>query len=376
MNEVFFFGTLRDRELLSVVLGREVRDDTLIPACAPGHAALCICDEAYPHLAEKAGQAADGVLALDLSQDDRARLSFFEAEEYDLHPIKVETSQGARETRFFGTTAKANGHDRPWDFSAWQREDKPVAIEATRELMAHYGRIGVDEIDSLWRGIMTRARMRVRAKRTAPVSGPLRSPHSPEDIEQISIDRPYIAHFAVEEHVVRYRRFDGEWSRPIHRAAWMSGDAVTLLPYDPVRDEVLLIEQFRATMHARGDANPWGIETVAGRIDLELDAEQSARREAMEEAGLEIGRIERITGYYPTPGVAAEHITALVGEADLAGAGGLFGLASEDEDIRAFTVGLDKAMAGVASGEIDNAPVILSLFWLHANRDRLRALWT
>jgi 8-oxo-dGTP pyrophosphatase MutT (NUDIX family) len=106
-----------------------------------------------------------------------------------------------------------------------------------------------------------------------------------------------------------------------------------------------------------------------------MDAESAARREAREEAGLELGRMEPVAAYYTTPGYAAERVTSFVGEADLGAAGGLFGVAHEHEDIRAFAVPLDEALAAVAQGEVDNAPAVLTLFWLAGNRDRLRAAW-
>jgi nudix-type nucleoside diphosphatase (YffH/AdpP family) len=114
---------------------------------------------------------------------------------------------------------------------------------------------------------------------------------------------------------------------------------------------------------------------VAGRCDALEPPEATARREALEEAGLTLGRLERIAAYYPSPGIISEFITAFVGEADLSAAGGLHGLPDEHEDIRAVVVPLDAALAAVASGEIDNAPLILSLLWLARHQDRLRREW-
>jgi ADP-ribose pyrophosphatase len=114
---------------------------------------------------------------------------------------------------------------------------------------------------------------------------------------------------------------------------------------------------------------------VAGRCDRAEAPETTARREAEEEAGLTLGRLERMTGYYPSPGIMSEYITAFVGEADLSGAGGTHGLPEEDEDILSLVVPRADALAAVASGEINCAPLILSLLWLDANAARLRADW-
>ena len=180
----------------------------------------------------------------------------------------------------------------------------------------------------------------------------------------------------MEEHRLRHRRFDGATSDTLDRAVFTSGDAVTVLPFDPRAGTVLLIEQFRTAPVARRDPQPWCLETVAGRCDRPEPPEATARREAREEAGLEVGRLERIAAYYPSPGIVAEFITAFVAEADLAAAGGVHGLAEEHEDIRVLVVPLDAAVAAVESGEVRNAPLMLSLLWLDRHAARLRAAWT
>ena len=115
---------------------------------------------------------------------------------------------------------------------------------------------------------------------------------------------------------------------------------------------------------------------MAGRCDVTEPPEATARREAREEAGLELGRIERIAAFYPSPGIVAEHITSFVAEADLGGAGGLHGLAEEHEDIRALVVPLEAALAAVETGEINTSPLMVSLLWLARHAERLRAAWS
>jgi nudix-type nucleoside diphosphatase (YffH/AdpP family) len=191
----------------------------------------------------------------------------------------------------------------------------------------------------------------------------------------MSLTRGYTSFLAVQELRLRHRRFDGGWTGELDRSVVAWGDAVSVLPYDPGRDRVLLIEQFRPAPMARGDRNPWCIEVIAGRVDAAETPEQTARREAAEEAGLTLGRIAGIAGYYPSPGLACEHLTAFVGEADLAGAGGLHGLAREGEDIRTMVLGFDEAMAAVEAGAVNTAIALVSLLWLAANRQRLRDEW-
>ena len=186
--------------------------------------------------------------------------------------------------------------------------------------------------------------------------------------------QPYARFFAVEEYDLRFRRFDGSLSDSVNRAAFVMGDAVTVLPYDPVRDRVLLVEQFRAGPFVRGDAECWSLEAIAGRIDPGEAPEDAARREAVEEAGLSLGALERVASYYPTPGAVTEYIYSYVALVDLPeGAAGVFGVEGEAEDIRGHLVGFDRLMALVASGEVNNAPLVMTALWLQRERGRLRA---
>lgn len=375
MTDLFFFGSLRDAQLLERVLGRAVDPACIVAATAPGRLACALEEQAYPYLAEMPGSWAEGVVVTGLNADDMDRLEYYEEAEYGLAPLDVECGGQMRRVQYFHSTPKVTPRTQPWDFAAWQRDEKAVAIEAAIELMAHKDVVPVEQMDTIWPGIMIRARMRARARAETPVTGTLRADRAPGDVVSERVGRPYTAYFALEQHRLRHRRFDGTMSEPVERTVLTSGDAVTIVPFDPATGQVMLIEQFRAPMFARGDACPWGIEAIAGRIDQENDAEACARREAEEEGGIALGAVEAVAQYYSTPGIASEHITSFVGHAKLAGEGGVFGVAHEHEDIRAFTCSLDQALAGVASGEINNAPAILSLLWLGQNRERLAAAW-
>src|SRR5690606_30651548 len=135
--------------------------------------------------------------------------------------------------------------------------------------------------------------------------------------------------------VLRHRLNHGGWSAPLLRAVFMSGDAAVVLPWDPVRDRVMLIDQVRAGPVARGDGAAWLYEAVAGRVDAGETPEAAALREAVEEAGLTIDRLIAGPHHYPSPGAVAEFLYLYVGIADLPdGIEGVGGLASEAEDIR------------------------------------------
>ena len=172
---------------------------------------------------------------------------------------------------------------------------------------------------------------------------------------------------------LRHKRFDGGTSDTMVRSVLRSADAVTVLPYDPVLDQVVLVEQFRPGAFVRGDTHPWVLEPVAGRCDGDEPVEVVAEREMVEEAGLTLLSLEVVGSYYPSPGCLSEYLHSFVGLVDVSSAQtGVFGLKTENEDIRTHFVPFKEAMGLIESGEADNGPLLLSLYWLAANRTRLR----
>lgn len=195
------------------------------------------------------------------------------------------------------------------------------------------------------------------------------------DVECLTDETVFQGHFQMRRLRLRHRRFDGGMSEMIEREVFHRGPVVIALPYDPGRDRVLLIEQFRSGPYLAGDTHPWTIEAVAGVMEPGETPENVARREALEEAGLEIGRIATVGIGYASPGGMSELMHLFVVEADLADAGGLHGLAEEGEDIRSWTEPFNTALARIATPQAHAAPLMTILYWLALNRDRLRADW-
>lgn len=193
---------------------------------------------------------------------------------------------------------------------------------------------------------------------------------------EVEVERPTPSHagfFALDILHLRHRRFDGGMSPPLTREVFVAGDAVTVLPYDPVRDRVLLVEQMRIGPLGRGDPLPWQLEAIAGRIDPDETPEDAARREAVEEAGLVLGALEKVAEYYPTPGAVTEYLYSYVALCDLPDdVAGVFGAADEAEDIKGHVVPFDRLVEVMAAGEIGNAPLLLTVLWLQRERARLR----
>lgn len=377
IERFFFYGTLREREVLEQVLGRPVPDRALQPARLPGFAVHKVRGEGYPMLVLDPASMVEGILVEGVTAGEVARLLFFEdGDNYEIMHAAVALEDGRHaEAALFRPTAimEAEG---PWDFEEWRREDGGLLAETLKEFMEWFGRRSADEAHELWKWAESRALARLEGRRgTTPAI--LRRRPGPGDVQRLDLRRTESGVFALEDHVFRHRRFDGAMSGPVRRMVFHTGDSVTVLPWDPAHDTVLVIEQFRAAPFARDDANPWLIEPIAGRRDGPESFEEVARREAAEEAGIGLGRLERIAGYYPSPGALAEFLVSYVAEAALgpAGPGGVHGLAAEGEDIRAHIVALDDLLALVESGEVNDGPLILSALWLKANHARLRDKW-
>ncbi len=193
------------------------------------------------------------------------------------------------------------------------------------------------------------------------------------DVEIISKETLFKGFFQMVKYRFKHKLFAGGWSEPLERELFVRGHAAALLPYDPVRDQVVIVEQIR--VGALEDQRPWQMEIVAGIIDTPESAEQVVRREAQEEAGIDLGRLEKISSYYPSAGGCSERLDVFVGEVDSSLASGLHGLDYEGEDIRVHVVSREQAYLWVLDGTFENGASIIALQWLQLNYERLRKQW-
>lgn len=371
MADFFFYGTLCHAPLLAEVMGREI---ALAPARLADHATYWVAGHAFPMIKAEPGGMAEGVLARGITDEEAARLDYYEGG-FAYATQQVPVGIGAGETvaaRIYFPEPSRQTPGAPWDLSVWQARVGDAAVIAARRFMAGFGRVPQAEAMARYPSLLAAAASAVRARKSAPAT--LRRQAAPGDVEITARAEPYARFFAVEEYDLRHRRFDGAMSGEMHRAVFVSCDAACALPYDPVRDEVLLIEQFRPGPMARGDAEPWMLEGVAGRVDPGETPEEAIRREAGEEAGITLGALYPVAGYYPTPGTMSEYLYAYVGIADLGTvATGTAGLAEEHEDIQSHILPFARLMELVASGEVENGVLLIMAYWLQANRARLRA---
>jgi ADP-ribose pyrophosphatase len=196
-----------------------------------------------------------------------------------------------------------------------------------------------------------------------------------ETAELVRHEVAFQGYFRVGLYFFRHTLHKGGMSGVIRREVFERGQAGALLPYDPRRDEVILIRQFRAGAYVAG-RHPWIWETVAGIIEEGETAETMIRREVVEEAGLPVGELLPVQNVILTPGACSETCQIFLGRVDTTNAGGVFGLPSEGEDILARVLSFADAYALLERNEVDNAVGVIALQWLALHRDEIRKRWS
>ena len=187
-------------------------------------------------------------------------------------------------------------------------------------------------------------------------------------------ERCFQGFYRLDRLQLKHRLFAGNMGPTISRELFVRPDAVCVLPYDPHTDSVVLVEQFRIGALDKSP-KPWLLEIVAGLIDTDEEPAEVARREAREEADLELHELLPVMTYYPSPGGSDERVYLYVGRCSTVGVGGVFGVEEEGEDIRVHVWPLADALQAVQNGSIDNAASIIALQWLALNKEQVKTDW-
>lgn len=375
MSAMFFYGTLCHAPLLEAVLGvaSGALARRLVPATLADHAVFWVQDQPYPVITHMPGARAQGVVLSAVSTAEQDRLSYYEgAFAYELRDVCVIRSDGTTAAHCYFPTSQDEPLGAHWDLDAWVAQWGDMAIGAARDVMARVARYDARDAARLRPFYMARHWTRQMARGSA-APATLRHAQCPGDVRVHHQTGGYRGFFELAEFQFDHRRFDGSRSASITREVFIAYDAALVLPYDPVTDQVLLVEQLRFGPLWREDPEPWVFEPIAGLVDAGEEPEEAARREAMEESGLTLGTLEPIAKTYAAPGYSTEFFHCFLGCTDLAGFDASSGgLASENEDIRSHVLSFVQAMALVKTGEINAGPLVMMLYWLAFERDRLR----
>jgi len=194
------------------------------------------------------------------------------------------------------------------------------------------------------------------------------------DVRLLEDQTVWSGHYSMRRITLQHRRFAGGWSGPIVREVFERGDAVAVLPYDPVTDSLVMIEQFRPGA-IRGNDSPWMLELIAGVVEAGERDEEVVHREAMEEAACQLSELVPIATVFPSAGACTEQVRLFCGRVNKAAIGGLHGLQEEGEDILVHAVARTDALQLLADNRIPNGHTLIALQWLHIHGAALRERW-
>lgn len=195
-----------------------------------------------------------------------------------------------------------------------------------------------------------------------------------KDVEILSENWLYRSFLKLKRYELRHKLFGGGWSDVLARELIGRPRVAGVLPYDPVLDKVVLIEQFRPG--ALNDPNgPWLLEIVAGIAEGDEPVEDLAHREVREEAGLAIIELKLIYNYWVSPGMCDEQVALFCAKIDASNAGGIHGLTHEHEDIKVHVMSTAEAFALIDAGRLNNAMSLVALQWLQLHKKELCVKW-
>ena len=183
-------------------------------------------------------------------------------------------------------------------------------------------------------------------------------------------ERVFDGYFKLHRLTIRHQRFQGG-EEQVTRELFRRGNAVCALLYDPARDQVVMVEQFRIGA-IKPDHSPWLLELVAGIVEPGETATDVAVRESQEEAGVAISNVRHLHSFMPSPGACDEWIDLVYAEVDASLASGIHGLDQEGEDIKVHVLSAEEVLALMAQGAITSGPAIIGLQWLALNRHDLK----
>ena len=198
---------------------------------------------------------------------------------------------------------------------------------------------------------------------------------SSADVQILSKKTLYQGFFKMVKYAFKHKLFQGGWSEVVEREIFERGHAIAVLPYDPVLDEFVMIEQVRIGAFPTS-SSPWLLEVVAGIIDEGETPEDVCRREAKEEADLDIQKLHKALSYLSSPGGTTERLHIYIGLVDASDAKGVHGLEHESEDILVHRVPTSDALDWINQGKIDNAATLIALQWFAMNKQQILEKWS
>ena len=176
----------------------------------------------------------------------------------------------------------------------------------------------------------------------------------------------YDGFFKMNEISLKYKKYDGNWSNEIKRELFGWAQVSAVLPFDPIKKKIVLIQQFRPGTISK-NTNNYLNEIVAGIIDPGESPEIAAKRECLEETGYKIKKLTPIQGYFPAPGSSESFYHLFLGEVDSKNGKKIMGLDNENEDILVESFKVNQVKKMMQEGKFINGLTLIAIQWFFLN---------
>ena len=370
--DIFVFGTLRSDTLREIVLGRDISSDDICEATIRDFQVYWAKEGPFPVMIPEPNSEAYGLVLKNLSEPDVERLNYYELGfDYVLATTSVETHAGQIGVSAYFCNRSDMATTKLWSFDDWLSDHSEIQYLAAREFLDFFGTKFGDTAQVMYNSILKRAEVFV-SEGSTPSSAIEIGPDLNTNIQIKDLKREYLGFFALNQVDLKYPFFDNSTSGVKSRTILMGSEASLILPYDPILDKVLLVEQFRIGPFCRGDKAPWVYEPVAGMIEFGEKPEDAAKREVFEEAGIQVTNLVKINSGYPNPGEATTYFYNYIGIVDLSDySPGIYGVRDEGEDIRTHVIDFKEVFNWSISNKLRVLPLTTMVLWLALNKLKL-----
>ena len=370
--DIFVFGTLRSDTLREIVLGRDMSSDDICEATIKDFQVYWAKEGPFPVMIPEPNSEAYGLVLKNLSEPDVERLNYYELGfDYVLATTSVETHAGQIGVSAYFCNRSDMATSKLWSYDDWLSDHSEIQYLAAREFLDFFGTKFGDTAQVMYNSILKRAEVFVSESST-PSSALEIGPDLNTNIQIEDLKREYLGFFALNQVDLKYPFFDNSTSGLKSRTILMGSEASLILPYDPILDKVLLVEQFRIGPFCRGDKVPWVYEPVAGMIEFGEKPEDAAKREVFEEAGIQVTNLVKINSGYPNPGEATTYFYNYIGIVDLSDySPGIYGVRDEGEDIRTHVIDFKEVLSWSISNKLRVLPLTTMVLWLALNKLKL-----
>ena len=141
---IFIFGTLMDKALLEIVLGRKVEQ---VSATLKDYGVFKVMDADYPVMIKSVGLVANGIILNELTKMDILRTDFYEhIFDYFLKPVQVLSKEVLIDTQVYMPSKMIPRLEEPWSLKDWQEVSGERTHGFAKKVMTKFGVFSVDEM--------------------------------------------------------------------------------------------------------------------------------------------------------------------------------------------------------------------------------------